>query len=266
MIQTPPLSILQISDLHIMPNNGEKMLGVDTGYYFQSILEHAHNYRDHYDLILVSGDLAQKPCSSSYRRIWDQLASYRTECICLAGNHDDALLMRKILNSGNISCSKQRLFAHWQLLCLNSQIPGQPGGYLAEDELAFLESKLKSRPDLFAIVAVHHHCLPTESEWLDTMIIENRSSLFEILRRHPQVKAVITGHIHQEMDIMAQSIRVLAAPSTCFQFKPNCRDFTLDTSMPGYRVIELFPDGRISTQVQRLPGKLMGMDNQSPGY
>jgi Icc protein len=266
MTQPSSLSILQISDLHIMPNSGEKMLGINTEFYFQSILKHAHSHRDHYDLILVSGDLVQEPCRSSYQRIREQLEHYRTECICLPGNHDDDSLMRKVLNNGSISCGKQRLFDHWQLLCLNSRIPGQPGGYLAEDELAFLESQLKSRPDLFAIVAVHHHCLPTGSDWLDTMIITNSSRLFEVLEPYPQVKAVITGHIHQEMDITVQSIRVLATPSTCFQFKPNCRDFTLDTSMPGYRIIELFPDGRIFTQVQRLPGKLMEVDDQSPGY
>lgn len=249
-----------------MPNRGEKMLGIDTEFYFQNVLKHAHSQGERYDLILVSGDLVQKPCKSSYQRVRDLLIPYQTECICLPGNHDDDVLMREILNVENISCNKQRLFSHWQLLCLNSRVSGQPGGYLAEAELAFLEAKLNSTPDLFTIVAVHHHCLPSRSDWLDTMIITNSASLFEVIKRYPRVKAITMGHIHQEIDVTVHSTRVLASPSTCFQFKPNCADFTLDTSMPGYRVIKLFPNGRLFTQVKRLPGKLTELDDQSPGY
>lgn len=266
MTPSPSVSILQITDLHIMPEAGEKMLGIDTERYFDEVLKHAYHQRDHYDLVLVSGDLTQEPCASSYYRIRERLESYRTECLCLPGNHDDLPMMRKILHSGNISCDKLRLFDGWQLISLNSQIPGQPGGYLDEDELAFLESNLKSRPDLFTLVAVHHHCIPTRSGWLDTMIIANSERLFEVLGRYSQIKAITTGHIHQEMDIIKQSIRVLATPSTCFQFKPDCRDFTLDNLMPGYRIIDLFPNGQLLTEVQRLPGKLSELDRRSPGY
>ena len=249
-----------------MPNAGDKMLGVDTENYFHQVLKSAHSHRDHYDLILVSGDLTQEPCQASYERIRDQLLSYRTECICLPGNHDDEPLMQKVLTGGNISCSQLRVFDRWQLICLNSQIPGEAGGYLDKNELDFLESQLNSRPDLFALVAVHHHFIPTNSEWLDTMIIANGARLFEVFKRHPRVRAVTTGHIHQEMDITIQSVRVLASPSTCFQFKPSCRDFMLDSLMPGYRLIELFPDGRMSTRVSRLPGKLTEIEARSSGY
>ncbi len=242
------------------------MLGVDTENYFRQVLEHAHNCHDPYDLILVSGDLTQNPCPSSYQRIAAGLGPYQTQCLCLPGNHDDALLMDSFLNSGNIGCGKLCRLGHWQLFCLNSQIPGQAGGFLAETELELLETGLNNNPELFAIVALHHPCLPTGSAWLDTMMLANARDFFELLERHPQVKAVTCGHIHQEMDIIQQSMRFLATPSTCFQFKRNCRDFTLDTAMPGYRIIELFPNGDLSTQVQRLPGKFTELDVQSDSY
>ena len=266
-METPaPLSILQISDLHILPNPGEKMLGIDTERYFKKVLEHAYLHRKHYDLILVSGDLAQDPCRSCYERIREQLQTYRTECICLPGNHDDDALMREILTGKTISCAKQRVFDRWQLLCLNSRIPGRAEGFLEAGELAHLETELAKRPDLFALIAVHHHCVPTDSDWLDTMIITNREHFLAIIERHPQVKAVTMGHIHQVMDRRYEGIRLLSTPATCFQFKPNCRDFTLDTLMPGYRVLELHPDGRLNTQIQRLPGTLEALDTGSSGY
>ena len=63
--------------------------------------------------------------------------------LCLPGNHDDLDLMQALLNERNISCAKQRVFHHWQMIGLNSQIPSEPGGYLAESELAFVKVALE---------------------------------------------------------------------------------------------------------------------------
>ncbi|MGR9051317.1 MAG: 3',5'-cyclic-AMP phosphodiesterase [Gammaproteobacteria bacterium] len=266
MTRTTPIRILQISDLHIMPNNGGKMLGINTEHYFHSVLQHAHDFHARYDLILVSGDLVQEPLGSSYRRIREHLATYQTECICLPGNHDEESLMELYLNGGTVNCNKQRMFERWQLICLNSRVPEQAGGYLTTDELAFLESCLENRPDLFTLIAVHHHCVPAQSDWLDTMIIANHPKFFDIIRRFPQIKAITTGHIHQEMDLIQGTVRILTTPSTCFQFLPKSHKFALDTAMPGYRVLELFPNGDLFTHVRRLPGELTELDDSSPGY
>jgi Icc protein len=55
-------------------------------------------------------------------------------------------------------------------------------------------------------------------------------------------------------------------PSTCFQFKPKCKDFTLDEIAPGYRVLQLYPNGHIETQVHRLPVALDELHTDSEGY
>ena len=261
-----PLSILQITDMHIMPNPGEKLMGVDTEHYFQTVLEHAYSHRDSFDLILITGDIAQYPTDASYQRILKRLKRYGTECICLPGNHDDFAMMQRILNEGNVSCRKHWVYGNWQLICLNSQIPGQAGGYLAEDELEFLEACLINDPDRFAVIAVHHHCIPTESAWMDTMIIQNHGSLFKLLAHYPKVRMIATGHIHQLMDLKLQSIRVLGTPSTCFQFKPKSRNFSLDKLMPGYRLIELDNEGGMETRLVFLPDQITGLDPNSPGY
>jgi len=260
------VSILQITDLHILPDPGEKMLGIDTEYYFKAVLDQAFAAGNTFDLVLVSGDLAQDPCAASYKRILKTLEKYPVNSVCLPGNHDDYPLMLSLFNSQKISCNKQTLFDDWQLICLNSQIPGRPGGNIGNEELLFLQKCLTEQPDYFALIAVHHHVLPTQSQWMDTMLIENQQEVLNILRNYPQVKAVTTGHIHQVMDRDYQSIRVLGSPATCFQFKPLCSDFTLDLEMPGYRIINLLPDGSIETSVYRLPGLLKELSLDSFGY
>jgi 3',5'-cyclic-AMP phosphodiesterase len=262
----PTLSILQITDLHILPGPDETMLGINTEHYFHAVLELAFTEHHHFDLILLTGDLAQHPCKASYQRILNSLEATNMPCICLPGNHDDYKLMQQIFNTGLVSCRKQVFLGNWQLICLNSQIPGDPGGRLSRQELLFLEDCLISNPDYHALIAVHHHCLETKSPWMDTMMIENSQELLALIKQYPQIKAVTTGHIHQVMDITTGGVRILGTPSTCFQFKPESTALSLDTSTPGYRLINLSDDGRIESGISRLSGQLIGLQMDTQGY
>lgn len=261
-----PVSILQISDLHVLPYSSDKLLGIATEHYFKQALQHAFDHYKQFDLTLVSGDLAQDPCVGSYERIFDTLKAYQTKTVCLAGNHDDWPLMQQVLNKDNISCDRQVLFDHWQLISLNSQKLTDPGGYLEQTELVLLEQLLANEPERYSIIAVHHNCTPTYSAWLDTMTISNSIELFECLSHYPQVKVITTGHIHQALETQAQGITILGVPSTCFQFKPKSKGFALDTIAPGYRVLRLYPDGRIETEIQRLPVVQTELHTDSEGY
>ncbi|MDD5577981.1 MAG: 3',5'-cyclic-AMP phosphodiesterase [Methylobacter sp.] len=260
------ISVLQISDMHIRSTSEDTLLGVNTAHYFEAILDLAFAGKKQYDLILVTGDLAQDPCLASYQHILKRLEAYNTPCICLPGNHDDYHLMQKILNTEKVNCRKQMLLGDWQIICLNSQILGSAGGHLSKPELLFLEDCLNSHPEYYSLIAVHHHCLKSKTPWMDTMMIENSRELFEIIKKYPQVKAITYGHIHQAMDTTAASVHVFGTPSTCFQFKPGSRKFSVASTMPGYRVIQLYADGGIKTEVIRLPGQLTEVRAETQGY
>ncbi len=260
------LSLLQITDLHILPGLDDIFLGINTEHYFHAVIDLAFAENDHFDLVLVTGDIAQDPCEISYQRILQKLEATNTPCICLPGNHDDYQLMQQIFNTTQVNCQKQALLKNWQLICLNSQIPGSPGGGLSKAELLFLEDCLTNYPNHHALIAVHHHCLETKSTWLDTMIIENSEEFLAITKKYPQAKVITNGHIHQERDITSGSVRILGTPSTCFQFKPESKTITLDTTSPGYRVIKLYEDGRIESKITRLPESLNGLQLDTRGY
>lgn len=268
------LSILQLSDLHILAAPEDKMLGINTEHYFHACLEQAVRLRSrqafaakpHFDLILLTGDLAQEPTPASYRRILASIQAYQTPCVCLPGNHDDYALMQKVFNTDSINCRKQVLLGNWQLISLNSQIPGKPGGRLSNEELDFLGSCLSENPDRHALIAIHHHCWETKSPWMDTMIIENSGELLAITDKYPQVKVITTGHIHQIMDIKTASLRVLGVPSTCFQFTPGSTEFSVSNTAPGYRLIDLYVDGRVESEVIHLLEPLVGLQTDTHGY
>ena len=101
-------------------------------------------------------------------------------------------------------------------------------------------------------MALHHPPFLVNSEWLDSSTLQNPEELFAVLARYPQVKLVLFGHIHQEFDREFKGIRYLGSPSTCIQFKPKSEKFGLDVVEPGFRLLKLYPDGKVETQVERV--------------
>jgi Icc protein len=261
-----PLLLLQLTDLHVLPTPESTLLGVKTEHYFHAVLAHAFAQKLDYNLLLLTGDLAQSPSDESYRRILQKIETFNIPTLCLPGNHDDYPLMQRIFNAPQVNCNKQTCIGNWQIIMLNSQITGSEAGRLEQPELNFLETCLQEKNNLFTLIAVHHNCLPTDSAWLDTMQIENSQAFLDIVARYPKVRVITTGHIHQEMNKKFGEIAVFGTPSTCFQFAPNSVGFAMDRTPPGYRTIDLYDDGEVVSNVHRLDTPLYELELEMAGY
>jgi Icc protein len=65
---------------------------------------------------------------------------------------------------------------------------------------------------------------------------------------------VCWGHAHQALDVYtAGDVRFMCTPATAMQFRPR-RNFAVDDRPPGYRIIDLGPDGAIASEVVWLEG------------
>ncbi len=260
-----PLNILQFSDLHLLFQPSDTLTGINTEDSFRSIIDAA---RKHYwppDLILLTGDLSQDPMLATYERLKHHLDGLGLPCYCLPGNHDKPI-MHQVLNSEKVSCAARIHAGNWQIMCLDSTIPDAEGGSLSESTLQTLINYLDEFPSKNVLIALHHHPIPIGCAWLDTMMLKNADELFSVLRTYPQVKAIVCGHIHQEMDCTHHNIRLLGTPSTCFQFKPHASEFALDNKPAGFRPLKLYPNGSIETWVERLPELPEGLDFACSGY
>lgn len=260
------VKILQLTDLHILEHSAKTLLGVDTEYTFIQTIAHAFDHHGPFDLLLLTGDLAQDPCPASYLRLKQHLQRYTTPSLCLPGNHDAAVLMSEYLAGDGISCAAPQLLGNWSIVALNSAKPGSPVGLLAASELQMLEQTLSAHPLRPTLIALHHPCVASGASWLDTMQVENSAELIDLIAGFEQVKLVVCGHIHQEFASRFGHVDILATPSTCFQFTPNSDDFSLDTTSPGYRVIELFADGQWRSQCHRIQEGLPTLDRTAHDY
>lgn len=261
-----PLRLLQFTDTHLLADRQARLLGLNTHESLKCVLRLSQQNHRQPDLVLVTGDLVHDGSDSGYAHLQEYFRAFDVPVLLLAGNHDEARQLRDATSGGPARLVKQIERGGWRIVLLDSSIAGSDGGRLAAAELALLEQQLSMAPALPALVCLHHQPVPVGSRWLDTMVLENAGEFFAVLDRHPQVRGVLWGHVHQEYDEMRNGVRLLATPSTCFQFKPRSDDFSLDATAPGYRWLDLYPDGRIDSGVCRLARVSTNLDMQSSGY
>jgi Icc protein len=116
------------------------------------------------------------------------------------------------------------------------------------------------------LIFVHHHPLPIGCRWLDHIALDNGDELLERVRRHPQIRGVVWGHIHQAWEGRLRQARLLGTPSTCIQFAPGTEKFALALEPPGWRQLTLHPDGTFSSTVHHLQKLPLGLAVDSAGY
>lgn len=261
----PCVRIAQITDTHLEERAGGTLLGMDTDNSLRHVLHLLRGAGQPPDLILATGDLASNGSEAAYRRLRACFDALGIGWYWLPGNHDDTRLMSAALSDGAPMRRCLRI-GGWQILLLDSTVPGEVGGRLGERQLRELDALLAERPDMPALVCLHHQPVPIGCAWLDQQKVADGDAFLDVLARRPQVRGVIWGHVHQEFSCRRGEALLLAAPSTCIQFAPHSEDFALDDTAPGMRWLELMPDGRIRTSVERVSGIDFSFDRDSGGY
>ncbi|WP_448176224.1 3',5'-cyclic-AMP phosphodiesterase [Morganella morganii] len=261
--------ILQITDTHLFAGETDTLLGINTLHSYHAVLDAIVKQQLPADLIVATGDLVQDQSTRAYQRFTDGIARLPAPCVWLPGNHDYQPSMAQELAAAGISPSKQVLLGdQWQILLLDSQVQSVPHGELSDDQLIWLDNCLAQQPDRHTVVMLHHHPLASGCTWLDQHSLRNSHMLAEVLTCYQNIEGILCGHIHQDLDVMWNGIRMLATPSTCVQFKPHCTNFTLDTAAPGWRYLELTTGDNpsLTTQLFRLDTDEFSPDLGSDGY
>ena len=259
--------LVQLTDTHLCAEAGGTLLDMDTDRSLQLVIQNVLKERDVIDGILCTGDLSDRGYLQAYERLLAYLQAFEAESFWLPGNHDDREQMAKALEGRGHLCGEVRA-AQWQIIMLNSQIPRKVGGHLGEGEQERLRSALQRarEEELYTLVCLHHQPVPVGSAWIDQQMVADAEPFWQTLESFEGVRGVLWGHVHQEIDIRRGDIALMASPSTCVQFAPNSEHFKADDQPPGYRWLELCPDGRIETGISRVTDAEFTVDLESGGY
>lgn len=256
--------LVQISDPHIGPARDYRLAGVETLDTLREVLAEVATAPSPPELICATGDIAADGSAAAYQLFTQQIQFLELPYQWLPGNHDDKRVIREGVTAApywpllELGC--------WRVLSLDTSVPNEVGGRLADEELAFLEGQLAREPEAPTLIFMHHPPVAVGCAWLDGQRVANAADLEAILRRHHNVRALFAGHVHQEFHAEWAGTQVYTTPATCFQFRAGSADFALGDQPPGYRWIQLYPEGGLTTGCVFLERAAQHLDRRAARY
>lgn len=259
-----PIRIVQMTDPHLFADPSKTLMGLQTQFSFERVLEKVNQEQTDIDVVLLTGDIAQDGSVDAYQRVKDYFLAKPYNTHWLPGNHDNVDNMVEVAKNSSLE-SKVVDVGAWRILLLNSAVKNKVLGNFSQEELQWLKEQLadSNKPTL---ITFHHHPIKMNSDWIDTQMIQNADEFLSIVHQHKQVKCLLWGHVHQESRQTIKGVEYISTPSSCFQFTPKQTDYEVDKLAPGYRWLTLNEDGTIDSGVSRVEGVDFEIDYSIKGY
>lgn len=253
-----PVRALQITDLHILPVEGAAIYGTDSFASLRAVLGAALALPAPPALILATGDLSEDGSAASYARLRQALVATGLPVYVVPGNHDAIDQMQTSLLGGPIQAGPVIDVGAWRVVLLDSQVRGQPHGFLERAQLELLASALAEEPGRPALIGLHHgpasYCPSSGCQ------LQNAAALLEVLASRASARGVIAGHGHLEVERAAGHVKLLVTPSTCSQawhaqrgepvdHEAFAASHRFDPGRHGFRMLELSPGGALESTV-----------------
>lgn len=245
--------IAQISDTHLFGDRNRKINGSNSYVNLRMVLNQIQHLSQKPNLIVVTGDLSQDCTFESYQHLANLLNDTNIKYYLLPGNHDDVNVLNRVFDYNWVQDNIDYFFdfSNWFFYVIDTSHYPEDGGRLSNKQFTNFDKSLNENKNKPTIVFMHHHPLEINSLWMDKMILKEKNEFNQIIKRNPEVKAVLFGHIHQVFEKLINSTFYGSAPSTSFQVLPNCEMFALERLAPGYRLIEL-EGNKFSSRVVRV--------------
>jgi 3',5'-cyclic-AMP phosphodiesterase len=213
-----PVRIAQISDLHLKPPGALAYGRVDTASALERCVAALNAFRPRPDFVVISGDLADTPSVEEYDYLKRLLAPLQLPFAGIPGNHDSREMMRAAFPSAPYALASGPLNQRIEvkgldLLLLDSSVPGKPHGELDAPTLQWLDTTLASSPDRPALLFLHHPPFITGIWHMDRQNLLNAAEFAPIVRRHPRVQLIATGHIHRAVLTMFAGVAATICPA-----------------------------------------------------
>lgn len=250
-----PTLLVQLSDLHI----GGSENGMDPIPRLEAVIAAVRSLPNRPEAVLVSGDLTDDGAAEGYRVAREMLARLEVPLHVIPGNHDDRGRLREAFElpgTGDEPVNYSARVGDLRLVALDSIVPGQDPGDFPPEQLRWLDAELAAEPEAPTLLTLHHPPLSTGiAEWdAINLSAQQREALAEVVARHPQLRAIVGGHLHRVAASALAGRPVLAAPSTYWQVRPDFESgdeyHALDT--PGF-AIHALRAGELYSQAESVP-------------
>jgi Icc protein len=175
------------------------------------------------DCLVITGDLVDHGDPAEYESARALLGRLDLPVHAVPGNHDHAPgMLQALAGDGYVRaaadepgrCYYRIDYPGLRLLCCDSSVPGRDDGELGPTQLAWLDRELGRDPEVPAVLAMHHHPVPSGIAFMDTIMLSDADRLAAVLGGHRPPTRILTGHLHRPSAAMFAGSLVTSAPST----------------------------------------------------
>jgi 3',5'-cyclic AMP phosphodiesterase CpdA len=216
--------IAQITDLHAGRRVETPAGALDTFAALERAVAHLNALRPAPDVVLATGDLSHDTGPEAYLRLKDALAPLAMPLYVIPGNHDDRENLRAAF-AGDGYLPAEGGFLHYavegyplRLIALDTAVAGEERGELCAERLAWFEARLEEAPERPTVVFMHHPPFETGIPFFDRIGCRGGAAMGAIVQRHPQIEAVLCGHVHRAIALGWHGTVVQVTPSTGYQY------------------------------------------------
>lgn len=194
------LKFIVITDTHIVPNK-KLCNGLDSYRRLEIAIDSVNYDHPDADFCVIAGDIADQGDVDSYIRFKELISNLKIPFYLTIGNHDNRVNFKKVFNKkysdengfiqNIINIKDQKIIV---LDTCNENLLGE--GKLCKARLEWLSKNLKKQKKLPTTIIMHHHVSKIKSPYIDLISLENSDDLFNILKRHSNIRHIISGHVH----------------------------------------------------------------------
>lgn len=195
--------IVQISDLHVQTEPDRAYGVVDTNPLVKNAIAHLNALDPQPDVVVATGDLVHRGTVEEYEQLQNILADLNYPIYLVPGNHDDRSALKQVFSGHTYLPREQEHLSYGvdkypvRMVMVDTTIPGKGGGQVDSDRLSWIREQLSSAPDQPTILFMHHPLFVTGIPKMDTIGLEGREQLAELVAQHSQVARVSCGHLHR---------------------------------------------------------------------
>jgi 3',5'-cyclic AMP phosphodiesterase CpdA len=210
------------------------------------------------DCVVVTGDLVDNGSPAEYAALSEIVAGFPLPLRLVAGNHDSREPLLDAFGGGALlgGAFETRYsveLAGATLVVLDSSVPGSHAGQLGQEQLNWLDDALARRPDLPALVCLHHPPIAVGIAAMDDIRLRDGEAFAAVVARHPHVVRVLAGHLHRVVSAGFAGTVLSVAPSTYRQIDLCLRPGGQLGYVPeptGFLLHALIPAGCVTHLVQ----------------